>query len=611
MKINKIAVAFLSLCMFGLGAAAAIEVNEPELRSVGRTVEFTNYTGPHSVIETADAITEIGRGLGRQVARNVNTSGTFGLNGKYAVIHAVDPSTKEKLDADIILINPNATVDHIRNLRRIIAGYLTAAYGYSNADATTVATFVTVYNAVYRGNLDVYKSKYKDVVTRNLNAANCGLSTTWSEWPGKSQIVIPLYDLNGGLSTVDTSVISDKNVVDNLRDQDDMGIDDRKKLVDIKEREAEDASEKAEAAAKAAEAERQKLAQQQQDANKAQQDANKAQQDANKAQQDANKAQQDADKAQQDAEKARQDALKAQQDARNNPDDAAKQQAAQKAQQDAAKAQQDADKAQQDADKAKQDANKAQQDAAKAQSLADSEKAKADEQQKKTDEADKKAAAQQEFADQKQEEAQRERTEIAKDQQRLLQDALAVSESNTVIGLKVVDSAKDLSQMIKVNVETGATVRVSPVSLIHRRIILPVANPAVDSGSATRNIKESVQTEAMANDIYYMAICGENANQGAVRLCLLDSDRMEIQKESNELVAEDSVLVNDGSSYYCVIQDGNKWVVGKYDKSLNLQLKSTVAVEQNTPITVSPRAIVVTDSTGTIILLNPKDLSKK
>ena len=597
MKTNKIAAALLSLIMLGLGAATAIEVNEPELRSVGKTVEFTNYTGPHSVIETADAITEIGRGLGRQVARNVSTSASFGLNGKYAVIHAVDPSTKEKLDADIILINPNATVDHIRNLRRIIAGYLTAAYGYSNADATTVATFVTVYNAVYRGNLDIYKSKYKDVVTKNLTAANCGLSTTWSDWPGKSQIVIPLYDLNGGLSTVDTSVISDKNVVNNLREQDDMGIDERKKLVDIKEREAEDAGEKAEAAAQAAEEENKKLAQQQQNADKAQQNADKAQQNADKAQKDA-------DKAQQDAEKARQDALKAQQDARNNPNDAEKQKAAQKAQQDAAKAQQNADKAQ-------QDANKAQQNADKAQELADSENSKADEQQKKADEANKKAEEQQEFADKKQEEAQRERTEIAKDQQRLLQDALAVSESNTVIGLKVVDNAKDLSQMVKVNVETGDTVRVSPVSLIHRRIILPVANPTVDTDSAAKAIRESVQTEAMASDIYYMAICGENANQGAVRLCLLDSDRMEIQKESNEIVAEDSVLINDGTSYYCVIQDNNKWVLGKYDKSVNLLLKSPVAVQPNTPITISSRAIVVTDSTGVVVLLNPKDLSKK
>lgn len=68
MKRQLIAAALVSmLAVFG---AAAIEVNENELKSTGGadTIVFQNYTGPHSVIESAETISAIGTGLGRQVA---------------------------------------------------------------------------------------------------------------------------------------------------------------------------------------------------------------------------------------------------------------------------------------------------------------------------------------------------------------------------------------------------------------------------------------------------------------------------------------------------------------------------------------------------------------
>ncbi|MBR7064678.1 MAG: hypothetical protein IKI31_06000, partial [Treponema sp.] len=171
------------------------QVNEPEIKSVGdETVEFINYTGPHTRIDSLAAIKEIGAGLGRTIARSKNIYTNTGDRGKYYVIHAVDPTEKGKLDADILFIGANATVDHITNLRRIISAYLSTAYGYSTRDADTLAVFVTVYNAVYRNNIEAFRAKYKSVVMQNLTQEHCGLSIRYSDWPGKSQIVIPLYD---------------------------------------------------------------------------------------------------------------------------------------------------------------------------------------------------------------------------------------------------------------------------------------------------------------------------------------------------------------------------------------------------------------------------------
>lgn len=559
---------FLASLIFAAGSVffvSAQNVNERELRSAGdaSTIVFENYEGPHSVIETAAAISSIGAGLGNQL-KNAGTqsSGTFGANGKYTVIHAVDPSEQGKLDADIILINPNATVDHIRNLRRIIASYLSAAYGYSQQDASTVATFVTVYNAVYRNQLDTFKSKYKNIVISNLTEKKCGLSIKWSDWPGNSQIVIPLGEYaEGGLSSVDTSVISDKKVVESMKEDDDKGVDERKNMVDIKEREAENAEAKAQEAAKEAAQDKQALDEQKK---------NQAQ-----AEKKAQTKQNEADKAKKDAESAKKEAVA-------DPQNKAKQAEAKQAEQKAENAQKEADQA---------------------KSNADQEQQKTQQQQQKADESAKKAEEQQQKADKKLDEAQNERMEIAKDQQEILESELKQLEDGTVIGLKVVKEADYLSTLVKVNSKTGKVVKESPVKVIRGRTIIAVQDAVVGVATGASFPKTS------GDSTFYMAICGENSGKGAIKLCLIDAFKMEIQKESEENVSEHSVLVNNGSNFYCVIQDKSGWVLGRYDKSLNLIQKSAVNISESTPITITGKGIVVTNSNNIPVLLSVSDLS--
>ncbi|MBP5158481.1 MAG: hypothetical protein ILP18_11495, partial [Treponema sp.] len=75
------------------GALAwSLGVDEPEIQSAGTdSVQFENYGGPHAVIETAAAITNIGTELGRVVAQDLAAPVTAGAGGKYTVIHTVDP----------------------------------------------------------------------------------------------------------------------------------------------------------------------------------------------------------------------------------------------------------------------------------------------------------------------------------------------------------------------------------------------------------------------------------------------------------------------------------------------------------------------------------------
>lgn len=519
---------FAALTMLIATALFGLEVDEAEIKSTSTTIEFINYTGPHKVIDSLVAIKGIGSGLGTVVSKSLTSQTSTGNAAKYYVVHAVD-DTKGKLDADIIFIGKDATVDHVNNLRRIISAYLSSAYGYSEKDADTLAVFVTVYNAVYRGNMGYFQSKYKDVVIKNLSSANCGLSTTYKDWPGKSEIVIPLFDVkNGGLSTVDTSVISDTKVVDSMQEDDGKNIDSRKDMVDLKEREAEDASDKAKDAQKQATQEQKKL-------------------DEEKAK---------TQEAKKEAEEAKKTAEEKQQIAEENPSDK---------------------KAQKEAEEAKKDAEE------KAAAVEEQQK-KEDEQAEKTQEAKDEAAEKQAIADKKQTEAQNERKEIARDQQDVQKQEAAEAKMDTDYGIIISNETALLSRLVKFNKDTGEVIKNSPVTVIRSRTIY----------KGTTN---------------FIAIAGEEGKNSTIKLVTIEPESMEINGESEAKIAPDSVLVRDGEDYYCVIDNGGKYTVGKFDENLTLKLNSPVQVMDSTPITVTESGIVVTGADGKLKLLNLKDLT--
>ncbi|MBQ2314119.1 MAG: hypothetical protein II187_04385 [Treponema sp.] len=472
-----------------LAAASAIEVNQPELESKGAdSIQFENYSGPHAVIETAAAITNIGTVLGAQVAQAPEEPAVIQPNGKYTLIHAVDPDTPEKLDADILVLNANAGVDHIKNLRRIIIGYLTAAYGYDTTDADTLATFITVYNAVYRGQFSVFTEKYKETVIQNLTEEKAGLSTNWEEWPGRTQIVVPLSVLRDGLSAVDTTTISDEQVIDALKQDEGKNIEARENMASIKERESTDATVKAQEAQK----------------------------------------------------------------------EAAQQKAA----------------------------------AAAAETPEEAEAAAA-----KAEEAAQVATEQQQQADKKRVEAKAEREDIAKDKE---EKVPVVDTSNYLTGLFVSDEANGLYKFITVDGVEGTTVLSSPVTQIRNRNVYPVTDITITGEDGEQTLYPTM----------YLAVCGLDNSHSAIKLCLIDATRLEIQKESTEMLAEGTDLLRQGDSFYAIIRDSDgSCYLGQYDKNLTLLHKSSSAVKTSSPLNMTTKGILVTDSSGAPRMLSTDDLS--
>jgi myosin heavy subunit len=340
---------------------------------------------------------------------------------------------------------------------------------------------------------------------RYLTPEAAGLSTNYRDWPGKTQIVIPLFDpTNGGLSTVDTGVISDEQVIEILREEPDMGIPAREDLADLKDREADQAEERAQVARERAEEAAQQVIEEQEALRGEQEKLSDAIADASV---DRNTGTPDAEK-----------------------EAAVKEQAA---------------------------VTKEQTEALK-------------EAEAEVKEAKQETQAQEELAETKREEAANDRAEIQKDMQQLV-----------VYVLHVVDNSTLHSKLAKVNSGTGAVISESEIRTIRSRTIFPVGEN-------------------------FLAITGESPS----KLVFIDNVNMQIIKESDETVAENAMLVSDGTYFYTVISANNAWVLAKYDAALQVQCTSSISVAPETALTITRSVIGANTTNGSIRLFKLEDLTE-
>ncbi|MDX9802183.1 MAG: P83/100 family protein [Spirochaetia bacterium] len=220
--------------VFTAMVSAETAVDRRELEKNYKEVEFINYEGPNEIIETKSEIMSIGQSLAGPISSGKVQSL---IPGKYRVLHLLDPSEPDKMGADIFILEKGAKVDHIRNLRLIISAYLQDMYSYSSADSMLIAEFITYYNAVYRGNLDFFSERYINMVLTNISIENAGIDVNYINWPGKTRLVIPLEKpaATSEAASPDPFELAGKDVVEDLRKEEDMGIEQRKKIVEFQE----------------------------------------------------------------------------------------------------------------------------------------------------------------------------------------------------------------------------------------------------------------------------------------------------------------------------------------------------------------------------------------
>jgi len=530
-------------------AVAALDVAETEVAAVqASAIEFINYEGPHDVIETAESIRGIGRTLGSSVARGVVRSGEV---GRYMVIHAVDPAVKTGFDADIIILGEGARVDHIKNLRRIVAGFLETAYGYSAKDADTLSVFITIYNAVYRGKIDYFGGKYKPVVMAELTPEHAGLSVRWDEWAGRSRIVIPLTSRAGAgvLGSIDTTSITDKPTIASLKDESPTaGVEERRDVVDLKERGQEE--EKA-----AIEAEKARIAE---------------------------------EEAAIAAEKARIEAEKAATAATAGTSGAAGSTAA-----DAAGASTGSPAAGGETATGDAGADAASKGADQEASIAVSDKAReeeaaitAREAQVEADKAE--VAAREEASAAKDAEIAADRAAIAGDQKEAIKEEVTTAadkEANAVPLFELVDPNLPFSRLVLVDLKTGDVLRKSTLNTIK-------ANTGIDAGDG------------------FIAVAGQvTGTGGAVRLVRIAKADYDNVVQGKDDVFTDTMLWKIGSSIYAVVKKDAGWVIGRFDPA-TLELKASSApVTRWTSLMQSGGRLVVQGPSGGFLILEAEALT--
>ena len=232
-RVSRLSV--LVIMLMSVGVLAALEVDRDEVEEASDAdIEFENYEGPVDTIDSRDAIREIGRVMGR----GITASDEADYDARYLVTRIIGDVEDRRLAADLIELTETSRVDHIENLRRIISGYLETAWEYDRDDADLLARFITIYNAVNRGAMDLFSQRYREAVVSELDSDRAGLATSYRRWAGQTQLVVPIRDdrAPGALDAVDPRQLVDAQVIDELRTRRDLGIEDRKAIINFIER---------------------------------------------------------------------------------------------------------------------------------------------------------------------------------------------------------------------------------------------------------------------------------------------------------------------------------------------------------------------------------------
>jgi hypothetical protein len=503
--------------------AQEVPVNREEMESNLAPVEFFNYVGPQSRIETRAQIRGIGTVLGGFIRDGADRAGS---TGRYFVIHSVSPAEGDKLDADIFGLGIDVGVDHIRNLRLIIQGYLEFAYAYSPGDAALLAEYVTIYNAVFRGNGNYFAGRYKIPVMEQVIPERAGLSVRFDEWPGQTLMLIPLgTGIPGSLSALDTTILTAPEVIEEFRQDEDRGVAQRQDMVDLKEREAGAAEQRAALEREAIAGEEAQILQ-----------------ERTEIRQEQREAAREREELAQEREEARQ----AEAEGRVTPE-AARSTEEQLAEREAALEQRE------------------ERTAEREQALEQREEA--------LEEKREEAQALEDFSDRKTAEAQQERSDIARDQQELI-NRPAQNAGAAIIGVRLTSPTSPLGRIVRVDTGSGAEVKSSDLNTVNGRTFISLGGKLIavageDRGAAAiRLIEISPDTLEMVrqgetdiapesllwtrgNDLYAITVAG-----GSRYLARFNTD-LAVQAQSAVTVHPFAALVFTGDAIQTQRSDGS------------------------------------------------------
>ncbi|HPS57393.1 MAG TPA: P83/100 family protein [Spirochaetota bacterium] len=566
--LRKIIVSMLFVTFFSI-TLSALEVDVDEISS-SKKIDFINYEGRGGKFETVDQILSIGYQLAYMASRG-SYNERFRYHMKYSVVRVDGAGDKSKYSADILFIDKDARVDHIKNVRRIISSYLEQLYNYTPEQARALALYVTYYNAIHRGDMGYFESRYREKVLDYITEKNAGIAIRYDQWPGKTALVIPLTteSKRGKIGTIDPFEISDEKVKKEIKKEKDT-VDDRRELVKIKEDEIGKRKEDLDKDKKKTEDRKKETEKKRTDVEKKKEEVLKEKEKIAKEKEDVKKITNPEErKKKEDEIKKKEDIVKEKETTTKKEDKKVKQEEdrVKKDETEIKKTEDDLKKKEEDTKKDKEELT-----GQKDGKVTDTKKDKT-----ATDEITK-----------KEDELKKKEKELDKREDKLRDKQT----DQNVFGLKIyyleikeyLDGGHYNNNLYMINATTKKIDFKSPVTNICGR-------------------RYDIYSGGIA------VITHQGSHTSGHRLTLIDREKLTLLKTGTDNVFWRSFIeVRDGF-IFVIVKDGEDYYLGKFDADLKLVAKSKDKIHQNSFITFYEESIFINREDMTIIVLKKSDLS--
>ena len=186
----KISILVLVLQSYLFSQSKKVVLGEEEIRKSPYT-KFENRNEKFASAERKAYEAEVGKGLHLEVSQTDKP-----VIYKGFTIQRFLPSEDNKYGGDILTINKNAEYGHINSIKRILNSYIQNSFEYSEKNAEKLVMQVLFYNAQNRNKLENIKKRYTNHLVSSLDKNKVGISKKFSDWPGNTQIVIPIKSGN-------------------------------------------------------------------------------------------------------------------------------------------------------------------------------------------------------------------------------------------------------------------------------------------------------------------------------------------------------------------------------------------------------------------------------
>lgn len=564
---KKLVVLFIMICTVSL---YSLNVDTEEISGNYPSIEFENYSGPYQKRETVFQIMAIGSRLANEIEKEDVDS--FRYHMKYSIYRGDGEEGDTAMKADVFSIDEDALVDHVRNIRLIIASYLRRMYGYNLRDSNNLAFFITIYNAVHRQDLEFFGSKYNAEVMSYLDADNAGLSTKYEDWAGKTRIVIPLTDNaeRGRLSSLDTSELTEDNVIRELQNDPDKGIDEREKIVELKEKEVEQEKDILQKEKEQVETEKKVVEEKKQEVEKQKEQITVKEKEIEQEKEEAEKITDPVEK----EEKEKEIAEKEEELIEQKKEVEEKEKEVEEKQEELAEKEEEIEKTEEKIAEKEQEVTK----------------------EKETIEKDKEVKEISKNTEKKAEELFEKEKELVEKEKELekIEENLKKEETDeNIVGAKLyylkineyMTGGHYSNEMFIINAATRKIEKKSPYNSIGGRKYDIFSDGVVVIGKDSED-----------NQKYY--------------LVLLDKETLEAKSVGTDNIFWRSFIEVRDNFIYAIVKDGENYYLGKFDSTMSMTSKSEVTVESNSFVSFFNDVVYINSAEGGIAVLSREDLTQ-